>query len=142
MLAVLIKRAKDEGQISDIVPHLVADGISILQYADDTIIFMNHDLQKANNLKLILCAFEQLSGLKINFYKSEIFYFGEAKVTEAEYSNIFGCQCGSYPFRYLGIPMHYKKINNIKNKMYIFFKIKFYIIIYGLYEITRNIRKK
>lgn len=68
--------------------------------------------KQANNLKLILCAFEQLSGLKINFHKSEIFYFGEAKVTEAEYSNIFGCQCGSYPFRYLGIPMHYKKISN------------------------------
>jgi hypothetical protein len=68
--------------------------------------------KQANNLKLILCAFEQLSGLKINFHKSEIFCFGEAKVTEAEYSNIFRCQCGSYPFRYLGIPMHYKKISN------------------------------
>jgi hypothetical protein len=30
MLAVLIKRAKDEGQISDIVPHLVEDEILIL----------------------------------------------------------------------------------------------------------------
>jgi hypothetical protein len=28
------------------------------------------------------------------------------------YSSIFGCQCGSYPFKYLGIPMHYKKLNN------------------------------
>jgi hypothetical protein len=46
-------------------------GLSILQYADDTIIFMEHDLEKAQNLKLILSAFEQLSGLKINFHKSE-----------------------------------------------------------------------
>lgn len=37
--------------------------------------------KQANNLKLILCAFEQLSGLKINFHKSKIFCFGEAKVT-------------------------------------------------------------
>jgi hypothetical protein len=48
---------------------LVDDGISILQYADDTIIFMDHDLDKAQNMKLLLCAFEQVSGLKINFHK-------------------------------------------------------------------------
>jgi hypothetical protein len=34
---------------------------------------MEHDLQKAVNMKLILCIFEELSGLKINFHKSEIF---------------------------------------------------------------------
>jgi retron-type reverse transcriptase len=39
MLAILIKRAKMEGQIDGVVPHLVDDGLSILQYADDTIIF-------------------------------------------------------------------------------------------------------
>jgi hypothetical protein len=58
MLAILIKRAKEEGQISGIVPHLVDDEISILQYADDTIIFMDHDLHKAQNMKLLLCTFE------------------------------------------------------------------------------------
>jgi retron-type reverse transcriptase len=39
MLAILIKRAKMEGQIDGVVPHLVDDGLSILQYADNTIIF-------------------------------------------------------------------------------------------------------
>ena len=59
-----------------LVPHLVDEGVSILQYADDTIIFMEHDLAKAKNMKLVLCLFEQLTGLKINFHKSELFYFG------------------------------------------------------------------
>jgi hypothetical protein len=31
---------------------------------------------------------------------------------QEEYSNIFGCLCGSYPFKYLGIPMHHKKLSN------------------------------
>jgi ABC-type proline/glycine betaine transport system ATPase subunit len=53
-------------------------GVSILQYADDTIIFMQHDIQKALNMKLILCIFEELSGPNINFHKSEIFCFGDA----------------------------------------------------------------
>ena len=40
MLAILIKRAKEEGQISVVVPHLVDGGLSVPQYADDTILFM------------------------------------------------------------------------------------------------------
>jgi hypothetical protein len=63
MLLILINRAKADGKISGIIPHLVDDELSILQYADDTILFMDHDLDKARNMKLLLCAFEQLSGL-------------------------------------------------------------------------------
>jgi hypothetical protein len=40
---------------------------------------MKHDFKKAQNLKLILAAFEQFLGLKINFQKSELFCFGEAQ---------------------------------------------------------------
>jgi hypothetical protein len=57
MLAILINRAKIEGRIDGVVPHLVNDGLSILQYVDDTIIFLDHDPTKARNLKLMLCAF-------------------------------------------------------------------------------------
>jgi len=63
-------------------------------------------------MKTILCAFEQLSGLKINFSKSEIFYFGEAKSCESQYMKLFGCNLGSFPLRYLGIPIHYRKLSN------------------------------
>jgi hypothetical protein len=112
MLAVLINRAKGEGQISGVIPHLVDEGLSILQYADDTILFMDHNLEQAKNMKLLLSAFEQLSGLKINFHKSEIFCFGEAKDYESQYEQLFGCKRGSYTFRYLGIPMHFRKLNN------------------------------
>jgi hypothetical protein len=33
---------------------------------------LDHDVGKARNLKLLLYMIEQLSGLKTNFYKSEI----------------------------------------------------------------------
>lgn len=112
MLATLLARAKEQGQVRGVVPHLVDDGLSILQYADDTIIFMEHDFDEAKNLKLLFCAFEQLSGLKINFHKSEVFCYGEAKEFERDYSQIFGCDMGSLPFRYLGIPMHHRKLRN------------------------------
>jgi ABC-type nitrate/sulfonate/bicarbonate transport system ATPase subunit len=73
MLAILIARAKEAGHVEGIIPHLIQDGLSIVQYADDTVIFMSHDVQKAVNMKLILTTFEKLSGLKINYQKSKIF---------------------------------------------------------------------
>jgi hypothetical protein len=69
MLAILIERAKLDGQIDGVVPHLVDGGLSILQYADDTILFMEHDFEKARNLKLILSAFEKLQVLKLTFIR-------------------------------------------------------------------------
>jgi hypothetical protein len=112
MLAVLIERAKNLGCIDGLVPHLVDDGLSILQYADDTILFLEDDLGKAKGLKLVLSAFEMLSGLKINFHKSELFCFGEAKNRTEEYIRLFGCKEGDFPFRYLGIPMSPRRLSN------------------------------
>jgi hypothetical protein len=43
MLVILIKRAKSKGQIEGVIPHQVDDGLLILQYADDTILFMKHE---------------------------------------------------------------------------------------------------
>jgi len=47
MLAIIVNRAKVDVQVSGVVPHLVDDGLSILQYADATVLFMGHDLEKA-----------------------------------------------------------------------------------------------
>jgi hypothetical protein len=112
MLAVLISRAKETKQIKGVVPHLVDEGLSVLQYADDIIIFIDNDLERAKNIKLLLCAFEQLSGLMINFHKNELFCYAAAKANQIEYAQIFGCNVGSFPFRYLGIFMHHRKLLN------------------------------
>jgi hypothetical protein len=46
ILAIIIQRAKEDGQVEGLIPHLVDGGVSILQYADDTIIFMENNLEK------------------------------------------------------------------------------------------------
>ena len=69
-------------------------------------------LNKKKNLKVVLCAFEKLSGLKINFHKSELFCLGEAQEKTETYIQIFGCKEGSFPFKYLGIPMSHHKLEN------------------------------
>jgi hypothetical protein len=52
--------AKEDGQVKGLVPHLVDGRLSILRYADITVLFLDHDIEQAKNMKLILCTFEQL----------------------------------------------------------------------------------
>jgi hypothetical protein len=112
MLVVLFARAKEEHQFNGIVPHLIDGGLSILQYADDTVVFLDHNIEQARNVKLLLTTFEQMSGLKINFHKSELFCYGTAKDCESQYSQLFGCGVGTMPFKYLGIPMTHRRLRN------------------------------
>jgi hypothetical protein len=112
MLSILINRAKAHGQVSGVVPHLIDGGLSILKYADDIVLFLENDFEKARNMKLLLTAFEQVSGLKINFHKSELICFGDAQDSLDQYMEIFGYKQGDLPLRYLGIPIHFKKLRN------------------------------
>jgi hypothetical protein len=41
------------GQVESLIPHLVDGGVSILQYADDTTIFMENNLENALSMKII-----------------------------------------------------------------------------------------
>jgi hypothetical protein len=71
---------------------------------------LQDDLEGARNLKFILCLFEQMSGLKINFHKSEIFCLGSVVERKNCYADIFTCPSNSLPMRYLGVPIDDKKL--------------------------------
>jgi hypothetical protein len=101
MLSIIIRRAKVDGLIEGVILHIVDGGLSILQYADDTIHFMEHAFEKARNLKLNISVFEQLSGLKINFHKGELFCFGDPQDEVSAYADLFGCGHSQFPMRYL-----------------------------------------
>lgn len=78
-------------------------------YANDTILFIKHDMDKAQNPCLFLLTFEQMFGLKINFHKSELFFFGEAVEAATDYANLFRYTHGQFPIKYLGISIHYQR---------------------------------
>jgi hypothetical protein len=63
-------------------------------------------------MKLVLDIFKQLLGLKINFHKSELYCFKNAKEVENQYKELFGCESRTLPFKYLGIPIHFRKLKN------------------------------
>jgi hypothetical protein len=72
----MVVRAQQNNLINGLINNLIPEGVAILQYADDTIICLEHNVEKARNMKLLLYMFEQLSGWKINFDKSEILLGG------------------------------------------------------------------
>jgi hypothetical protein len=63
-------------------------------------------------MKLLLGAFEQISGLKINFHKSEVLCFGDAQDSLESYLELFGYKYEYFPLKYLGLPIHFKKLRN------------------------------
>jgi hypothetical protein len=69
------------------------------------------------NLKLILYYFESMSGMKINYHKSEVFVMGEDKPRREEIAAKFNCKLGSFPLTYLGIPIHTRKLRKTDLQM-------------------------
>jgi hypothetical protein len=59
-----------------VAPHLIPRGLSHLQYADETLILIQYDKEQLVNLKFMLLCFEEMSGLKINYLKSEVIVLG------------------------------------------------------------------
>ena len=74
IFAILIARAKEDGQVGGLVPHLVDRVISMLQFVDDPIIFMENDLEKAVNMKLILRFFEKYQDSKLTSIQEFILF--------------------------------------------------------------------
>ena len=109
-LAAILDKAKAAGHILGIIPHLVEGGdVSLLQYADDTILVLPACPQQALVLKNILTYYATSVGLKINFHKSTIIPINCAADRCEQLVRIFGCVIGKMPFTYLGLPMTIRK---------------------------------
>jgi hypothetical protein len=110
-LATMFDNAKLAGQIRGVVPNLIEGGLTHLQYADDTIVFLNHDDQSIYNTKFLLYCFENMSRLKINYEKSEVFFLGCSAEEQKRVAEMFNCNNGSLPLKYLGIMVDNKHMS-------------------------------
>jgi hypothetical protein len=77
----------------------------ILQYADDTLIFMQGDTDQLIHLKNLLNKFGESTGLKVNYDKSFMVPINLQDQKFDELATTFGCSKGSLPFTYLGLPL-------------------------------------
>lgn len=90
-LDCMIKFSQEAGLISRIASDLRPREIAIYQYANDTIVFVKYDGDSARNMKLLLYLFEGITGLKINFYKSEVMIVMEDSDKCKFYVDMFNC---------------------------------------------------
>lgn len=111
-LAKMITNAQNNNLLVGLASDLIPNGVAVLQYADDTIICLEHDVDKAVNLKLLLYIFELMSGLKVNYQKNEIFTVGGDESTLKYYAELFNCDVGSFPIKYLGMPVSYSTLRD------------------------------
>lgn len=104
-LAQMLDRAKEVGHISGVAANIIEGGLSQIQYADDTLIFIKNSEREFINLKFLLMCSEEMSGLKINFEKSEAFVTGGDLESQLRTAHMMNCELGTIPMKYLGMPI-------------------------------------
>jgi hypothetical protein len=110
-LDAILSRARAVGHIQGVVPHLIPGGVSHLQYANDTMILIQNDPDGIRNLKFLLICFELMSGMKINFHKSEVIVMGVSAQEQARVARLLNCNQGKFPFTYLGFTISDHKLS-------------------------------
>jgi hypothetical protein len=89
---------------------LLPKGITHIWYADEMILMVEGDDNSVTNLKFILYCFEWLSGLRINYHKSEAYIFGESGYNMTRIANMVNCKLGELPLKYMGFPISDSKL--------------------------------
>jgi hypothetical protein len=59
---------------------------------------------------VLLTLFEQMSGMRINYHKSDLLTINVDDVDANLFAQIFGCKLGEFPFTYLGVPLYFSKL--------------------------------
>jgi hypothetical protein len=62
-----------------------------------------------DNLKWLFIAFEGISGLKVNFVKSELISLNLASTQSSQFAQILGYRIDKLSLKYLGVSLHWKK---------------------------------
>jgi hypothetical protein len=76
-----------------------------MQYADDTLLFLENNLSSAINLKWILACFEHMSGMRINFHKCDLVPINVDDGDAQFIAQTLSCKLGEFPMQFLGVPL-------------------------------------
>lgn len=102
VLCKLLNLAQVKGMIAGVKFPFHSKSITHFQYADDTILFIENDVHSVCNMKIILLLFQVISGLAINFNKSQVYHVTNDRNKVDKAMEIMGCNFGMLLFKYLG----------------------------------------
>jgi len=105
LLQTVVNKAWHSGVLKHPISDSFQDDYPIVQYADDTLLILPGDARNLFNLKGLLRSFSDSTGLHVNFAKSFLVPINMSNHRATYLANIFGCQVGSMPFTYLGLPL-------------------------------------
>jgi hypothetical protein len=105
LLQSVFNKAKEQGLINLPILGTNTMDFPIVQYADDTLLVMEACPAQLTHLKDLLQTFSTSTGLKVNYKKSMMVPLNITQEKLELLTNVFGCQQGSLPFTYLGLPM-------------------------------------
>ncbi|XP_009119509.1 uncharacterized protein LOC103844475 [Brassica rapa] len=110
VLSKLLEKAVDLGHIR-LHASCFTPRITHLLFADDLLVFSDGSRHSISGVKAVMTGFKEWSGLDMNAAKSEIFFGGFSDIETAVISDITGFKVGTFPTRYLGLPLNPKKIS-------------------------------
>lgn len=94
--------------------HSKCEKIQIIDvsFADDLLLFSRGDVMSVKLVMERFNEFSQFTGLFVNLHKCKIYCGGMNGNGEGQLAGITGFAKGPLPFRYLGIPLTSRKLNN------------------------------
>lgn len=93
-------------------PKCEAPLITHLSFADDVLLFFDGTESSLQSLLRILDGFYEVSGLGINRGKTAVFFDGGDMQRNRDIAQAYGLKQGSFPVRYLGVPLTTKKLTD------------------------------
>lgn len=106
----LLEQAVDNGNIR-LHPGCVEPRVTHLLFADDLLVFSDGSRHSISGIKRVMSSFRDWSGLDMNASKSEIFFGGYEDIESSVISDISGFKIGTFPTRYLGLPLNPSRIS-------------------------------
>lgn len=82
----------------------------LIQYVDDTILVLPAEIIDLNQIRNLLLHFAAQTGLKVNYNKSVIIPMNVPAGKIELIQSTLGCQIGTFPFTYLGLPLSTNKL--------------------------------
>ncbi|XP_058723174.1 uncharacterized protein LOC131594977 [Vicia villosa] len=100
--AALMRKEKEMGDYQGFKIN-EAEDVSLLQFADDTLIVVDGSSSNLWCVKSILRGFEMMSGLKINFHKSKLYGINVGEWLLNAASDFLSYNIDSLPFKFLRV---------------------------------------